>query len=95
MPKFICCVIIFAIKQRSKKMDNVELQKVLENYKKYKESANDKNKELSNEAVVILSAQFDCFSASFDVEEYRLAGDLMAERLAQNYFKQDEKELQI
>lgn len=72
-------------------MNSMELQQVLENYKKYKEETKSKKLELSNEIVASLNSQFDSFISGFDVEEYRLAGDLMAERLEKNYFKQDEK----
>ena len=74
-------------------MNSMELQQVLENYKKYKEETKSKKLELSNEIVASLNSQFDSFISGFDVEEYRLAGDLMAERLEKNYFKQDEKVL--
>ena len=74
-------------------MNSMELQQVLENYKKYKEETKSKKLELSNEIVASLNSQFDSFVSGFDVEEYRLAGDLMAERLEKNYFKQDEKVL--
>ena len=70
-------------------MEYTEVQNLVESYKKYQEN----QKAVVSSALNTLSFSLD---NSFDVEEYRLAGDLMAERLEKNYFlKQDAKGLQM